>query len=587
MSWKIVVLWLVLVATAVAADGPYAWPLDLPTRYLTSNFLETRGGRFHTGIDLKTEERTGVAVRAVADGWISRIKFAPTGYGKALYLTDATGRTFVYAHLERLADPLRERVRREQADRGRYRVDLMLAPGELPVRRDEVLALSGQTATTGPHLHFEVRDADGSPLNPRRHGFASVDSLPPDILAVRVWWGNRSYCAGDGTVPLHGALPTLRLPAGELGVSARLVERSDPLRYRLEPYRISLGVDGWGVVGAGCNERLRWADVRRERVVFRETELGREQVFWTPRAGGDWTGSGHGPGRPDDPPGTRRTYRLAAEDAAGNRSEVWWDVIVDPEAADVGSPGGRAATAAEVAADQPASILDLGAAVYGEAETAGGGGGSVGILRAPLVAGEVPPFEPLGEPVWYLPEHPFPYEHLVEPCPWCSRRWPASATRRWRSTGIRAGWTYEAAPERRDGRWTFPLDNPGAHLLGRDTTPPVIDGPRRRTVPAADGPRRRHGIGLARWELVPVTLTDGASGIDWDAVTVLLDGVPLVAEPDAPRDRLLIELPDALPPGEHRLTVTACDLAGLTTEATLTVRLTAGPPDGDPATGGE
>ena len=34
------------------------WPLDLPTRYLTSNFMEYRPGRFHAGLDLKTQTVT-------------------------------------------------------------------------------------------------------------------------------------------------------------------------------------------------------------------------------------------------------------------------------------------------------------------------------------------------------------------------------------------------------------------------------------------------------------------------------------------------------------------------------------------------
>lgn len=52
-----------VVADSLAAAAPL-WPLDLPTRYLTSDFMEYREGRFHAGIDLKTDGRTGWAVRA-------------------------------------------------------------------------------------------------------------------------------------------------------------------------------------------------------------------------------------------------------------------------------------------------------------------------------------------------------------------------------------------------------------------------------------------------------------------------------------------------------------------------------------------
>jgi len=570
-----------LSAGFAGAEAPYVWPLDLESRYLTSNFLETRGGRFHTGIDLKTEERTGLAVRAVCDGWISRIKSEPGGYGKAVYLTDPTGHTFVYAHLERLADPLRQREQAAQAARGRYRIDLHLTADELPVRRGEVIALSGQTATDGPHLHFEVRGPDGSPLNPRLHGFATPDTIAPEILAVRLWWGNRSYRFGDGQRPLSGELPPVSLPAGDLRVSARLVERSDHLRYRLEPYLIELSVDGWGTVGAGRNDRMRWADVRRERAVFRETDLGRERVFWAAGAGGHWRADGRdgrGPGHPDDPAGTVRTYRLAAADVAGNRSEVWWTVTVDPTAAEVGSGGWMLQPATEVAADQPAAVLDLEHATPGTAVVAGARGDHLEVLRAPLLPSAEPTFHPLGRAMWFLPEHPFPYESLLTPLPVVVATVDLPADDRvgvYRHTGKK--WTFAGQPRLEPEGWVINLDHPGAYLVGRDDEAPSITGPRERTV-RAGRLGALHGISLPRWERLAIAVADRASGIDWDRVEVRLDGMPLVAEPDPPRGRLLVEFPDTIAAGTRALDVSVCDRAGLVARATLTLQFTDGPP---------
>lgn len=579
MRWSFPVLLLFLVAAATAGDGEYCWPLDLETRYLTSNFLETRQGRFHTGIDLKTEERTGVAVLAVTDGWISRIKFAPAGYGKAVYLTDREGRTFVYAHLERLADPLRARVRSAQRARGRYDVDLYPQAGELPVGRGEVIALSGQTATSGPHLHFEVRDPAGRPLNPRRVGFGTADELAPEILAVSVWWGNRCYRYGDGQRPLAGALPELVVPPGDLGVSARLVERSDALRYRLEPYRVSLSVDDWGTLGAGSNDRVRWEDVRRERVVFRETDLGRERVFWAAGAGGSWLADGRGgrgPGRPDDPAGTRRIYRLVAADASGNRQEVWWPVRVDP-AVEAGSAGPwRVATASEVAADQPRTVLDLTRARPGTLPLAGDSGGRVSVLEAPLRPDVTTPFRALGLARWLLPEHPFPYEQMERPL---AVSWPApgvvadGSVGLYRHTG--GGWDLVAVLAGSDPGWTVKLDHPGAHILGRDLTPPRLRGPDRLALLESLA-SSRHGVTLPRWQPLAIGVVDDASGLDWRQTRVTLDGRVLIAEPDPPRDRLLLEFPDDVAPGDHELVVVVADRAGLPTRAELSIMV----PDG-------
>lgn len=570
-----------LLAVPPAAAAPLVWPLDLPTRYLTSNFLETRGGRFHTGIDLKTDERTGLAVRAVSDGWISRIKSEPGGYGKAVYLTDQAGRTFVYAHLERLADPLRQREHAAQSARGRYRIDLHLKPDELPVRRGEVIALSGQTATDGPHLHFEVRGPDGAPLNPRRHGFATADTIAPEILAVRLWWGSRSYRFGDGRTPLSGELPPVSLPAGDVRVSARLVERSDHLRYRLEPYQVELAVDGWGTVGAGRNDRMRWSDVRRERLVFRETDLGRERAFWAAGAGGEWRADGRdgrGPGQPDDPTGTTYTYRLTAADVAGNRSEVWWTVIVDPSGEDSLAAGWVVQAASEVAAVQPATVLDLDHATPGTAIVAGGHAEEVEVLRAPLLPSAEPTFHPLGRAIWFLPEHPFPYESLLEPLPVVVAPTTLAVDDRvgvYRHTGKE--WTFTGKPSRAPQGWVVSLDHPGAYLVGRDDEPPSITGPRRRAVPAGRLDTL-HGISLPRWQRLAIAVADRASGIDWDRSEVRLDGVLLVAEPDPPRGRLLIEFPDTTPAGVRQLDVSVSDRAGLVARASLSLEFTDGPP---------
>ena len=62
-----------------AATAPLRWPLDLPAHWLTSNFMEYRGGRFHAGIDLKTRETEGFPAYAVEDGWISRVRATPAG----------------------------------------------------------------------------------------------------------------------------------------------------------------------------------------------------------------------------------------------------------------------------------------------------------------------------------------------------------------------------------------------------------------------------------------------------------------------------------------------------------------------------
>ena len=71
-------------------------------------------------------------------------------------------------------------------------------------------------------------------------GFAVPDDLPPEILAVRAVDlaapGAATLRWGDGAAPLQGRLPDLFLTHGQVRFTARIVERSDRLRYRLQKH---------------------------------------------------------------------------------------------------------------------------------------------------------------------------------------------------------------------------------------------------------------------------------------------------------------------------------------------------------------
>ena len=80
-------------------------PLDIPL-FLSGTFAELRGNHFHGGIDIKTQGVEGKAVYAVADGYVSRIKISPWGYGNALYITHPNGHTSVYGHLQKFSNEI-------------------------------------------------------------------------------------------------------------------------------------------------------------------------------------------------------------------------------------------------------------------------------------------------------------------------------------------------------------------------------------------------------------------------------------------------------------------------------------------------
>ncbi|HOX26249.1 MAG TPA: M23 family metallopeptidase [Candidatus Krumholzibacteria bacterium] len=578
-------LLVVLLGTArMAVAEPPIWPLDLTSRYLTGNFMEPREGRFHTGLDLKTNSRTGYAVLAVRNGWISRIRVAEGGYGKAVYLTCGDGMSYVYGHLERLADPLRARVSALQARLGRYAVDIGCEPGEFPVRQGEVLALSGQSGTAGPHLHFEVRGPDGQPRDPLAAGFAAPDSLAPEIVAVRAVLldePSRTLLVGGGA-PLSGRLPDLVAGSGRVRFCARIVERSDHLRHRLEACRVRLLVDGEEVFAA-ANDSVHWDRVTQQRLEYVRTELGWERwlageprLTLSGRRSADWLELGV------LPPGSHEV-RLVACDRAGNAVAVDWGLEVP---ADAESSGWRG---------WPASAPVVGGEWRVVAGPASRGGsfavGPVAVewrcgrLRDPVPARrlQLAGLEPLADAVeWRTPGAP-----LLAPVPVVlPRQARPGAPVSWEAADVAVyrlddgAWSFVAAPRTVAGEPAFDLAGPGVHALLRDTAPPVIATATVAKVLAAQTVRRRHGIALSRWPELRIPVGDHGSGIDWPTLAVSLDGAPLVAEPDPPRDRILVELPDTTGAGDHRVQVVVSDRAGRASSATLAVTLVEAAADG-------
>ena len=102
----------------------------------------------HWGIDIAAQP--GTTVQAAADGVIATIGWDPDGYGHYVVLNHGGGWQTLYAHLQ--PDTL-----------SGYRITL----GMVVRQGDAIGALGSSGASTGPHLHFEVRK-DGVHIDPTR-----------------------------------------------------------------------------------------------------------------------------------------------------------------------------------------------------------------------------------------------------------------------------------------------------------------------------------------------------------------------------------------------------------------------------------
>ena len=171
----------------------YQSPIAIPLK-VAGNFGELRPFHFHAGVDLKTNNKTGLSVHAVSDGYISRVKVSSFGYGKVIYITHSNGTVSVYAHLSAFNKELELYVRQTQYERKSFDVDLVLDRNKFIVKKNDIIAFSGNTGNSfGPHLHFEIRNATTEKaINPLWARLPILDTLAPTFSKIYIFPATKS-----------------------------------------------------------------------------------------------------------------------------------------------------------------------------------------------------------------------------------------------------------------------------------------------------------------------------------------------------------------------------------------------------------
>ncbi len=191
---------------AAPSEAGLRVPLDIPLT-LSGNFGELRTNHFHSGLDFKTQGRTGLPVYCAADGYVSRIVVSPWGFGRAVYVTHPDlGLITVYGHLESFSGKIDRPVRSRQYEAETFRIDTEFSPGEIPVRRDEIIGRSGNAGSSGgPHLHMDIRNAyNGHALDPMDYYASSIrDNVRPEVRALALF-PRESIVDGTGRPSYHG-----------------------------------------------------------------------------------------------------------------------------------------------------------------------------------------------------------------------------------------------------------------------------------------------------------------------------------------------------------------------------------------------
>lgn len=227
-------------------------PLEVPL-ILSGTFGELRTNHFHGGLDIKTQQREGLNVVGIADGYVSRIKIQHWGYGKALYVKHPNGYTSVYGHLKKFAPEIEAFVKKHQYTKKSYTIELFPKANELKVEKGKLIAYSGNSGSSGgPHVHFEIRDGNSKPINPMFFGIDIPDHQNPLIRAGVVYsFGDATHVDGTNAIKeliiknKNGNLVANPIEAyGKIGIGVNAVDKLDGALNNNGIFNLSMTVNG-------------------------------------------------------------------------------------------------------------------------------------------------------------------------------------------------------------------------------------------------------------------------------------------------------------------------------------------------------
>ena len=269
------------------------WPTDVGNSY-SSNFGEYRDDHFHMGLDIRTKGTIGHKVFAVENGYISKIITNYSGYGKAIYQKTISGKTIVYAHLDKFSPIMERVVKLQQAKNKRYSIKTNFSSNEFRLQKGEIIGYSGDTGYAfGPNLHFEVRDNSDAALDPLKNGYVAPDKINPIMQKIALVPLSKGALINSS--PLLQTMPLFRdkngtylfadtvSVIGDFGLAIQAVDKREGSKFKYQFHKAELFIDNKPVFMLNYN-RIPYSQTNNVRTLvqfeLKKQNLGEYQKLY-------------------------------------------------------------------------------------------------------------------------------------------------------------------------------------------------------------------------------------------------------------------------------------------------------------------